>query len=84
MATLSSVFAWKILWTEEPGGYTAHVVAKSPKSLSMHISSKFVNFIFSKNHLLVLLVFSTIFFFFLVSILFILALIFVISLAEFH
>ena len=20
MATLSSIFAWKILWTEEPGG----------------------------------------------------------------
>ena len=22
MATHSSTFAWKILWTEEPGGYT--------------------------------------------------------------
>ena len=61
MATLSSILAWKIPWTEEPGGYTVHGVAKSRAPLSMHIISKFVNFIFSKNHLIVLSVFSTLF-----------------------
>ena len=29
MATHSSVFAWRIPWTEEPGGATVHGVAKS-------------------------------------------------------
>ena len=29
MATHSSILAWKIPWTEEPGGYTGHGVAKS-------------------------------------------------------
>ena len=29
MATHSSVLAWKIPWTEEPGGSIAHGVAKS-------------------------------------------------------
>ena len=29
MATHSSIPAWKIPWTEEPGGATVHVVAKS-------------------------------------------------------
>ena len=31
MATHSSLLAWKIPWTEEPGGlYTVHGVTKSP------------------------------------------------------
>ena len=38
MATHSSILAWKILWTKEPGGLL-HRVAKSQtqlKQLSMH------------------------------------------------
>ena len=29
MATYSSILAWKILWTDEPGGATVHGVTKS-------------------------------------------------------
>ena len=29
MATHSSILAWKIPWTEEPGGLTVHGVAES-------------------------------------------------------
>ena len=29
----SSILAWRILWTEEPGAYTAHGVAKSQTRL---------------------------------------------------
>ena len=29
MATHSSILAWRIPWTEEPGGVTVHGVAKS-------------------------------------------------------
>ena len=29
MATHSSILAWKIPWTEEPGGATVHGVSKS-------------------------------------------------------
>ena len=29
MATLSSIFAWEIPWTEEPGRATVHVVTES-------------------------------------------------------
>ena len=29
MATNSSILAWKIPWTEEPGGATVHGVSKS-------------------------------------------------------
>ena len=31
MATHSSILAWRIPWTEEPGGLTVHGVAKSRK-----------------------------------------------------
>ena len=34
MATHSSVLAWKIPWTEEPGGLTVHGVTKSRTQLS--------------------------------------------------
>ena len=34
MATHSSIRAWKIPWTEEPGGLTVHGVAKSQIQLS--------------------------------------------------
>ena len=35
MATHSSILAWRILWTEEPGGlHTVHGVAKSWTQLS--------------------------------------------------
>ena len=39
MATHSSIFAWRIPWTEEPGGPTEHRVTKSwtqLKQLSTH------------------------------------------------
>ena len=34
MATYPSVRAWRILWTEEPGGAKVCEVAKSPTGLS--------------------------------------------------
>ena len=34
MATLSSTLAWKILWTEEPGGYSLWGHKKSQTRLS--------------------------------------------------
>ena len=34
MATHSSILAWRIPWTEEPGGATVHGVAKSKTRLS--------------------------------------------------
>ena len=34
MAPHSSALAWKILWTEEPGGLAVHGVAKSRTRLS--------------------------------------------------
>ena len=34
MATHSSILAWEIPWTEEPGGLHLHEVAKSQKQLS--------------------------------------------------
>ena len=37
MATHSSVLAWKIPWTEEPGGLTVHGVTESRVWLSMRI-----------------------------------------------
>ena len=34
MATHPSILAWRIPWTEEPGGLTEHGVAKSRTQLS--------------------------------------------------
>ena len=34
MATHSSIVAWRIPWTEEPGGFTVHDVSKSWTQLS--------------------------------------------------
>ena len=34
MATQSSIFAWEILWTEEPGGLQSMELQKSQMSLS--------------------------------------------------
>ena len=34
MATHSSILAWRIPWTEEPGGNTVHEVTKSGTQLS--------------------------------------------------
>ena len=34
MATHSSILAWKILWTEEPGGLQSIRLQKSPTQLS--------------------------------------------------
>ena len=34
MATHSSILAWRIPWTEEPGGFTVQGVAKSRTRLS--------------------------------------------------
>ena len=39
MATHSSTFAWKIPWTEEPGRFTVHGVAKSWMSERLHFPS---------------------------------------------
>ena len=36
MATYSSILAWKIPWTEEPGCVTVHGVAKSRTRLHFH------------------------------------------------
>ena len=36
MTTHSSTVAWKIPWSEEPGGLTVHRVTKGQKRLSMH------------------------------------------------
>ena len=34
MATHSSICAWEILWTQEPGRLQVHGIAKSPTGLS--------------------------------------------------
>ena len=51
MATNSSILAWKIPWTEEPGGlYSIHMVAKSWTQLmflSTHIQSTIMSFFFT-------------------------------------
>jgi len=39
MATHSSILAWKILWTEEPGGLQS-MGLQSQTQLSMHASEK--------------------------------------------
>ena len=36
VATHSSILAWKIPWTEEPGGATVHGVPKGLTQLSTH------------------------------------------------
>ena len=38
MATHSSVLAWEIPWTEEPGGATVQGVAKSQTPLSVWLT----------------------------------------------
>ena len=43
MATHSSILAWKIPWTEEPGGFSVHTAEKSRsglKQLSTHESRR--------------------------------------------
>ena len=40
MATRSSTLAWRIPWTEEPGGLLSIGVAQSRKRLSMHALEK--------------------------------------------
>ena len=37
MATPSSILAWRIPWTEEPGGLTVHSATKSLKQLHTHL-----------------------------------------------
>ena len=37
MVTHSSIPAWRIPWTEEPGGATVHGVAKSWVQLKIHL-----------------------------------------------
>jgi len=37
MATHSSILAWRIPWTEEPGGATVHGVTKSWAQLKIHL-----------------------------------------------
>ena len=46
IATHSSILAWRIPWTEEPGGLTVHRVTNSQtrlKQLSMHTTSVSIN-----------------------------------------
>ena len=41
MATHSSIFVWKIPWTEEPGGLlSVHGVTKNRTQLSTHIQTQ--------------------------------------------
>ena len=37
MATHSSILAWRIPWTEEPGGATVHGVTQSWAQLKIHL-----------------------------------------------
>ena len=39
MATLSSILAWKIIWTEEPGRATIHGVKKTWTTGRLHFLS---------------------------------------------
>ena len=41
MATHSSILAWEISWTEEPGGLQSMGVTKSPTQLSTHLFAFF-------------------------------------------
>ena len=43
MATRSRILAWRIPWTEEPGGVTVHVVTKSQTRLSAHLLTMLIN-----------------------------------------
>ena len=43
MATHSSILAWRIPWTEEPGGFTVHRVTKSRTRLS-DFTFRYANF----------------------------------------
>ena len=44
MATHSSIFAWKILWTEEPSSYSPwdHKESDMSGQLSMHVHTEFI------------------------------------------
>ena len=44
MATHSSILAWRIPWTEEPGGATVHGVTKSRTQMSVFTSSLLSSF----------------------------------------
>ena len=44
MATHSSTLAWKILWTEDPGGLQSHGAAKSQTQLSNFAHSHRMDF----------------------------------------
>ena len=41
MATHSSILAWKIPWTEEPGGLQSMGVSKSWTQLSTHTAERY-------------------------------------------
>ena len=43
MATHSNILAWKIPWTEEPGGATVHGVTNSQTRLSNFTSKIYAN-----------------------------------------
>ena len=43
MATHSSILAWRIPRTEEPGGVTVHVVAKGHTRLSAHAHAMLIS-----------------------------------------
>ena len=40
MATHSSILAWEILWTEEPGGLWGHKESDMTEQLTTHLLSK--------------------------------------------
>ena len=50
MATHSCILPWEIPWTEEPGGATVHMVAKSWKRLSCPSAMCMVHCYWNEKH----------------------------------
>ena len=50
MATRSSVLAWEIPWTEEPGGLQSNGIAKSQTRLSAHTPSHSFTLLHTHTH----------------------------------
>ena len=53
MATPSSIFAWKIPWTEEPGGATVHGATESDMTEHAHTFLTGCMTLYIQEHLLV-------------------------------
>ena len=52
MATYSSVLAWRIPWTEDPGGATIHGVARVGHDLATKPSQTLISTTGASSHLL--------------------------------